>query len=201
LSIIRRTEEVDLPANPVRLSQAVALAAGAVLVLPASVSAAEACVLGDWRLTEYRSAAKGRNVEINAEGGEGARLSLTGKTASYGFDKAKKVVTKGNDNGDRYVLKSVYKKRILFKSTLKGSKKGTLVLKRKTATGDATVKHTFNTVPMSRRKLAKHYRDGDVDPFIPVRHTFTCSGRTLKLAATLSDPVAPAAVTAVYRRL
>lgn len=190
-----------MPATQVRLSQAVALAVGAVFTLLAPASAAKACVVGDWRLTEYRSAATGRGVEISAEGGEGARLSLTRKTASYGFDKAKKVVTKGNDHGDRYVLKSVYKKRILFKGTLKGSEKGTLVLKRKTATGDATVKPTFNTVPMSRRKLAKHYRDGNVDPFIPVRHAFTCSGRTLRLTATLSDPVAPAAVTAVYRRL
>ncbi len=189
-----------MPATPARLLPAVVLVAGAVLALPAPASA-RPCVTDDWRLTRYRMAAVGPNVEISAKGGEGARLSITKKSLSYDFTRAKKIVTEGADNGDDYVMTSVYKKKLSFASTLKGAKKGTLSIRRKTGSGDATVKTVFNKTPLPAVKLARYYRNGNTDPFIPVRPAFACAGKTLKVTATLPDPVAPATVTATYRRL
>ncbi|WP_157963650.1 hypothetical protein [Actinocorallia populi] len=189
-----------MPATPARLLPAAALAAGAVLALSAPASA-KACVTDDWKLTRYRMAAAGQDVRISAKGGEGTRLSITKKTLSYDFTKAREVVAEGNDNGDEYTLTSVYKKKLHFKSSLKGGRKGTLSIKRGSATGDATVKSLFNTISLRTVKLARHYRNGNVDPLVPARPAFACSGRTLKLTAVLSDPAAPATVTATYRRI
>ena len=189
-----------MPAIRVRPLTAAALAAGAVLALPAPASA-KACVTDDWKLTRYRMTATGQDVVISARGGEGARLSITKKALSYDFTRAKKVVTEGADNGDEYTMTSTYRKKLHFASTLKGAKKGSFSLKRKSATGDATVKSLFNKTPLPAVKLARYYRNGNTDPFIPVRPAFACAGKTLKVTATLPDPVAPATVTATYRRL
>lgn len=202
LVIIRRPppEEAALPVIPARLPAAAVLLAGAVLVPPAPASAGS-CVTDDWKLTRYRMKAVGQDVEIKAEGAEGTRLRIARKSLSYDFARAGKVRTSGDDNGDRYTMTSVYKKKIAFDSTLKGARKGTLEIKRRTGEGDATVKSVFNTISLRTVRLARYYRDGNVDPLIPVRQTFTCSGGTLKITATLPDPAAPAAVTATYRRL
>lgn len=196
-------KEYDLSAAPLRLLSAAVLTAGLALAAPAPASAAaNACAVGTWKLTKYSLKSHINEVTANAKGGEGTRLTITKKSATYDFSRAKKVVTKGVAEGDAYAVTDVFKKKLTFKSSLIGKKKtGSLTLKPKSATGAATISSSIGGQSTGTAKLAKNYRAGMVDPFIPTFGQYTCTSKTLKLVLEADGPQTALASVHHYRRV
>lgn len=170
-------------AVPARLVLAAALATGSALALPASATAAArpSCLIGKWKLTKYKMDSTVQGAKATAQGGAGARLTVTKKTVSYTFTGSKKVITTGINGEQPYTKVDVYKKRLTFKSTLNGVKKGDLTLKVASAAGDATLSTKWNGVSLGTSKLAKTYRKGQMEPFVPPYARYTCTSKALKL--------------------
>ena len=190
------------PISSVRVLSAVALTAGLALALPAPASAApKSCAVGKWQLTKYKLKSHIEEVTANAKGGEGTRLTIAKKSVAYDFSRAKKVTTKGVAEGDPYTVVDVFKKKLTFKSSLTGSKTGSLTLKPKSATGNATITSALGGVPTGTATLAKNYRAGLDDPFIPVFGQFTCTSKTLKLVLEADGPKTTITSEHYYRRV
>ncbi|GAA0936898.1 hypothetical protein [Actinocorallia libanotica] len=188
--------------TPLRLLSAVALTAGLALTVPAAASAAPgSCAVGTWQLTKYRLKSHIDEATANAKGGEGTRLTITRKSASYDFSRAKKVFTKGVVEGDSYTETDTFRKKLAFKSSLTGKKMGSLTLKRKSATGNATISSIVGGQPTGSAKLAKNYRAGLEDPFIPVFVQYTCTSKTLKLVLEADGPMTTITSVHQYRRV
>ncbi|MEO3788010.1 hypothetical protein ABGB12_32185 [Actinocorallia sp. B10E7] len=188
--------------TPLRLLSAAALTAGLAFTVPAPASAAAgSCAVGTWKLTKYRFKSHIEEVTANAKGGEGTRLTITRKSAAYDFSRAKKVVTKGVAEGDPYTVTDVFKKKLTFKSALMGKKTGNLTLKPKTATGNATISSVLGDQPTGTAKLARNYRAGLEDPFIPTFGQYTCTSKTLKLVLEADGPNTTIASVHHYRRV
>ncbi|ROO86166.1 hypothetical protein EDD29_3729 [Actinocorallia herbida] len=191
-----------MSAVSVRLVSAAVLAAGLAFAVPAPASAAAGpCAVGTWKLTKYKYKSHIDEVTANAKGGEGARLTITKKSAAYDFSRAKKVVTKGVVEGDAYTVTDVFKKKLTFKSGLTGKKTGSLTLKPKSATGGATISSWLGGQPTGTAKLAKNYKGGLEDPFIPTFGQFTCTSKTLKLVLEADGPGTTIASVHEYRRV
>ena len=191
-----------MSATAPRLLTAAVLAAGAALVLPAPASAApKPCAVGTWKLTEFRFSAKAPGIEATATGGEDTRLTIAKKSVAYDFAHTRQVITKGRDNDGEITLVSTYKKRVTFKSTFTGTKKGALSLQPRSATGSATVSNTYNGRHLNGHKLAAHYRQGNVDFLIPVRPSYTCTSKTLTLTAKTPGTLGIGTVKAHYKRV
>lgn len=190
--------------TPLRLLSATVLTAGLAFAVPAPASAAATpCAVGTWKLTKYTLKSHIEEVTANAKGGEGTRLTITRKSASYDFSRAKKVITKGVAEGDPYTVTDVFKKKLTFKSslsTIAGTKTGGLTLKPKTATGNATITSFLGAQPTGTAKLAKNYRAGLEDPFIPVYGQYTCTSKTLKLVLEADGPRTTITSVHYYRR-
>ncbi|MCD0453016.1 hypothetical protein LO762_28105 [Actinocorallia sp. API 0066] len=169
---------------------AAALTVGLVLAVGAPASAApKPCAVGTWQLTKYTLKSHINEVTANAKGGTGTRLTITKKSATYDFSKAAKVVTKGVAEGDPYKVTDVFKKKVTFKSTLIGKKKtGSLTLRPKTGTGNATISSFLGKQPTGTAKLAKIYRTGIEDPFLPTFGQYTCTSKTLRLVLEADGP-------------
>lgn len=168
-----------------RLALAAALTAGAVLALPAAASAApkkQPCAVGKWKLTQYKLNSKGKNYTVQASGGQGAKLTIAKKTVKFNFDGSKKVVAKGEFEGEAIEVVSVFRKTLTVKSTLKGNKKGSLVLKQKSASGNAKVTESSKGQSLGSYNIAQAYRKGEADPFVPSAAHYTCTAKTLKLS-------------------
>lgn len=160
------------------------------VVVAASVSvaapaqAAKACVLGKWRGTSYSIIIQGPAGETYGEGLKGVRLTITRTSLAYDFNKSTRETNTGYSLGSpTFISWSKYTKKLRVKATVKGSKKGTIVLKHKTATGDATGTDT-QTWPEHKYNgtwsMAKNVRTGIAESFVPVKSSFSCSGKTLK---------------------
>ena len=191
-------------ATPRTASAALATAlAAAVLTLPAPTSAAaKPCLLGQWRLTGYTLDAKGPGSFTTARGAQGIRLTVTRKSVAYDFDGARKLVVKGRSDGEKYELRTTYRKRLTLKSTLKGTKKGTLALKAKSAKGGATAAVVRNGAPVITYNLAQSvYRQGEWEPVAPLRSSYTCTGKTARLRMTHTDESGTGTIVMTYRRL
>ncbi|WP_106400768.1 hypothetical protein [Actinocorallia populi] len=188
---------------PLRLLTAAALTAGLAVTVASPASAAPGpCAVGTWKLTKYTLKSHIEEVTANAKGGEGTRLTITRKSASYDFSRAKKVVTRGVAEGDPYTVTDVFKKKLAFKSTLVGKKKtGSLTLKPKTATGAATISSFLGDQSTGTAELAKNYRAGLKDPFIPDFGQYTCTSKTLKLVLEADGPRTTITSVHHYRRV
>ncbi|MEO3787375.1 hypothetical protein ABGB12_28955 [Actinocorallia sp. B10E7] len=188
---------------PARLMLAAALATGGALSLPASASAApKSCLVGKWKLTKYKMNGNIGGEIINSQGGGGTRLTIKKKSVVYDFARSERVVTKGKTaDGKAYRMVDVYKKKVTFNSTLTGAKKGSLSLKPKSATGNATFTTTLNGVPAGTTKIAKYYRKGEIDPFIPVYAQFSCSAKAMGLLMEAEGPEGALASEFYYTRL
>ena len=187
---------------PLRLLSAAVLTAGLAFAVPAPASAAAApCAVGTWKLTKYTLKSHIEEVTAKAKGGEGTRLTITKKSASYDFSRAKKVVTKGVVEGDPYTVTDVFKKKLTFKSSLIGKKKmGSLNLKPKTATGGATISSFLGNQSTGTAKLVRNYKAGLYDPFIPTFGQYTCTSKTLKLVLEADGPRTTIASVHYYKR-
>ncbi|WP_106400134.1 hypothetical protein [Actinocorallia populi] len=173
---------------PARLMLAAAVAAGGILAVPAS-AAPKSCLVGKWRLTKYETNSNVGGEVFNAQGGGGTRLTITKKSVKFDFSGSERVVTKGKmPGGKAYRMVNVYKKSVKFKSALRGSKKGALMLKPKSATGTATFTTVLNGAPMGTTKIAKYHRSGETDPFIPASALFTCKGGMMSLLMEADGP-------------
>ncbi len=188
---------------PLRLFSAAVLTAGLALAVSAPASAApNPCAVGTWKLTKYTLKSHINEVTANAKGGEGTRLTITKKKAAYDFTRAKKIVTKGVVEGDRYTVTDVFKKKLAFKSSLTGKKRtGSLTLKPKSATGGATISSFLGGKSTGTAKLAKNYRAGLEDPFIPTFGQYTCTSKTLKLVLEADGPQTTITSVHHYRRI
>ncbi|GAA0955676.1 hypothetical protein [Actinocorallia libanotica] len=177
--------------------------AAAVLTLPAPASAAaRSCLLGKWKLTGYTLDAKGPGSYATGRGGQGTVLTVTGKSVTYDFDGARKLVVKGRSDGEKYELRTTYRKRLTLKSTLKGAKKGTLALKAKSAKGSAGATVVRNGAPVISYNLAQSvYRQGEWEPVAPLRSSYTCTARTARLRMTHTDESGTGTIVVTYRRL
>lgn len=185
-----------------RLLSAAALTAGLAFTVPAPASAApKPCAAGTWKLTKYTLKSHIEEVTAKAKGGEGTRLTITKKSAAYDFSRSKKIVTKGVVEGDPYTVTDVFKKKLTFKSTLTGKKKtGSLTLKPKTATGGATISSFLDNQSTGTAKLARNYKAGLYDPFIPTFGQYTCTSKTLKLVLEADGPKTTIASVHYYKR-
>jgi hypothetical protein len=160
----------------------VVMAASISVAVPAQ--AAKACVLGAWKGTSYSMIIQGPAGETYAEGAKGVRLTIARTSLAYDFDKSTRETLTGYSLGSpTFRSWSKYTKKLRVKATVKGSKKGSVVLKRKTATGDAT-STTTQTWPehkvLGTWNMAKDLRKGSAQYVVPVKSSFTCSGKTLK---------------------
>ncbi|MEO3782730.1 hypothetical protein ABGB12_05345 [Actinocorallia sp. B10E7] len=162
--------------------------AGALVAASVSVAgpaeAAKACVLGKWKSTSQRLIIQGSGGETHGNGVKGVRLTITRTSLAYDFDKSTRETLVGSSLGSPTFRSWVkYTKKLKVKATVKGSKKGTVVLKPKTARGDATGTGA-TTWPeyesMGRWNIAENVREGVVEDAVPVKSSFSCSGRTLK---------------------
>lgn len=162
---------------------------GAVVAASMSVAvpaqAAKACVLGKWRGTSYLISIKGPAGETYGKGAKGVRLTITRTSAVYNFDKSTKETLAGYGFGElTFTSWYKYTKTLRVKATVKGSKKGTIVLKAKTATGNAssTGAQTWpEHLTYPKASMAKSLRKGTAESVVPVKSSFACSGKTLKL--------------------
>lgn len=197
------SKEYHLSATSLRLLSAAALTAGMVFAVSAPASAAPApCVVGTWKLTKYTMKSRIDGVTANAKGGAGTRLTITKKSTAYDFSKAKKVVTKGVSMGDPYTVTDTFKKKLRFKSSILGKKKiGGLSIKAKSATGGATISSFLNGQSTGTAKLARNYRAGLTDPFIPTSAQYTCTARKLKLVMEADGPGTTITSVHHYRRV
>ncbi|GAA2735127.1 hypothetical protein GCM10010439_59140 [Actinocorallia aurantiaca] len=190
-----------MSASPVRLILAAALAAGAAFALPAPASAApKQCAIGKWRLVKYSLIAKGETTST-VKGGAGTKLTVTPKKFAYDFTGSKKVVLKTAIEGTPITVNRTYRKRLAFKSTLKGAKKGKFSLRAKSASGNAVVRSTFNGTPTDPEYLVKIYRKGDFDPFIVPYGNYACTAKVLKFQSKHADETGTSVVSATYRRI
>jgi hypothetical protein len=161
-----------------------AVVAASVSVVATPAEAAKACVLGKWRSTSYSLIIQGPAGETYGEGAKGVRLTITRTSVAYDFNKSTKEMLTGYSLGSPTFRSSwKYAKKLRVKATVKGSKKGSIVLKHKTASGDATGTGTRlwpehkNT---GTSNMAKNLRKGTAESQVPVKSSFTCSGKTLK---------------------
>ena len=160
-----------------------AVVAGSVAVA-APAEAAKACVLGKWRGTSYRMIIQGPAGETFAEGAKGVRLTISRTSLVYDFSKSTRETLAGSSLGSpTFRSWAKYTKKLHVKATVKGSKKGSVVLKAKTATGDATGTGA-QTWPEYKNNgkwnMAKNLRTGTAESVVPVKSSFSCSGKTLK---------------------
>ncbi len=187
--------------SPVRLALAAALAAGAAFALPAPASAApKQCAIGKWQLVKYSLVAKS-DTTSTVKGGAGTKLTITPKKFTYDFTGSKKVVLKTVLDGTPLTINRTYRKRLAFKSVIKGTKKGKFSIKPKSASGNAVVDSTLGGTPAGRENLAKIYRKGDYDLFVMPYGKYTCSGKVLKFQTRFSDETGTSTVSAAYRRI
>ncbi len=177
--------------------------AATVLALPAPASAAaKPCLLGKWKLTRYTLDAKGPGSYATGRGGQGIRLTVAKKSVTYDFNGSKKLVVTGRSDGEKYSLKTAYRKRLTLKSTLKGAAKGTLALKAKSAKGNATATVTRNGAPVITYNVAESvYRESGWEPVAPLRTTYTCNARTARFQMKNTDESGTGTIVLVYRRL
>jgi len=172
------------------------------LALPASASAAaKPCLLGKWKLTKYSMNAKGPGSKATSWGGQGVRLTVAEKSVTYDFGGSKPIIIKGFSDGEKYDMKTTYRKRLTLKSTLKGAKKGTLALKPKSAKGDARAALVMNGAPFITYSVAKVYREGSWEPVAPTRARYTCTAKTARFKMTETDESGTGTVVLDYRRL
>jgi hypothetical protein len=190
-----------LSASPARSVLAAALAAGAVLALPASASAApKQCAVGKWKLTSYSLVVKGEEP-ASVKGGAGTKLTITPKKFTYDFNGSKKVVMKASIDGTPITINRTYRKQLSFKAVLKGTKKGKYTLKEKSASGNAVVHSTFGGITGDPEYLVKAYRKGEGDPFVLPFGNYTCTAKALKVTLKHTDESGTGTVTAAYRRI
>ncbi|MEO3783041.1 hypothetical protein ABGB12_06920 [Actinocorallia sp. B10E7] len=189
-------------AVPTRVALAAALAAGAALALPTAAAAApkQPCAVGKWKLTQYKLDSRSEGYTAKAKGGEGTRLTITKKTVTYDFNRSKKVVTKGVLEGEAYSVTSVFRKTLKMKSTLRGNKKGGILLNVQSASGNAKVAETANGKYLGSHSIVKTYRKGETDPFIPPAAFFTCGAKTLKLVLEADGGDSTLDAVYVYKR-
>ncbi|WP_106403283.1 hypothetical protein [Actinocorallia populi] len=158
--------------------------ASASVVAASPAEAAKSCVLGKWKSTSYTMLIQGAGAETHGSGLKGVRLTVSRTSLAYDFNKSTKEELIGYNLGDPSFRSQVkYAKKLSVKATVRGAKKGSVVLKPRTATGDATGANT-RTWPehenLSKWKLAKSLRTGTPESFVPVKSSFSCSGKTLK---------------------
>ncbi|GAB2828387.1 hypothetical protein GCM10022221_28500 [Actinocorallia aurea] len=191
-----------MSATSVRLFSAAVLAAGLASVVSAPASAAaNPCAVGTWKLTKYSLKSHINEVTANAKGGVGTRLTIAKKSVTFDFAKSKKVVTKGVAEGDAYAVTDIFKKKLTFKSSLIGKKTGSLTLKPKSATGGATISSSIDGQSTGTANLAKNYKGGMEDPFVPTFGQFTCTSTTLKLVLEADGPQTTIKSVHTYRRI
>ncbi len=185
-----------------RLMLAAVVAAGGALAVPASASAApKSCLVGNWKLTKYKMNSNIDGEVINSQGGGGTRLTVTKKSVKFDFAGSEKVVTKGKKPGGKaYRMAEAYKKSLTFKSSFKGAKKGSLLLKVKSATGKATVTTLIGGKPVGTVKLANYHRKGEVTPFIPIFAKFSCTSKMMSLLMEADGPGGAMASEFYYTR-
>jgi len=181
---------------------AAAVAAGGVLAVPASASAApKSCLVGKWKLTKYKMNSNVGGEVITSQGGGGTKLTVTKKSVKFDFAGSEKVVIKGKKPGGKaYRMAESYKKGLTFKSSFKGAKKGSLLLKAKSATGKATVTTLIGGKPISTIKVANYHRSGEVNPFIPVFAQFSCTSKMMSLLMEADGPDGAMASEFYYTR-
>lgn len=146
---------------------------------PAGAAAAGPCAVGKWRLTNF-SAENIGYVEYTdvSKGLKGVRLTVTKSALSYDFTRSKKAVITGTDSGKPINEWMKYDKKLKVGVKLRGRAKGTVALKAKTASGDATF--TRSQAPGRHRSLAAVIRDKRLwDMVVLKRASYTCTARTL----------------------
>jgi len=164
------------------------VAASMSVVVPAQ-AAAKACVLGKWRSTSYHMTIENGVGQTYAKGAKGVRLTITRTSLAYDFNKSTKETLTGFSSGSLIFRSSYqYAKKLRVKATVKGAKKGSIVIKSKTATGNAT--GTGRRTWPERKNLgtynmAKSLRSGSVQSLVPVKSDFSCSGKTLKFFSSV----------------
>lgn len=174
------------------------------IVAASPAEAAKACVLGKWKSTSYTMLIQGVGAETHGSGLKGVRLTVGRTSLAYDFRKAAKEELIGYDLGDPSFRSQVkYAGKLNVKATVRGSKKGSVVLKPKTATGGATGANT-QTWPehqkLSKWKLAKNLRAGTPESFVPVKSSFSCSGKTLKFFSSYKHRGYTVSVGRVFTR-
>jgi hypothetical protein len=186
-----------------RLVSVAALAAGAVAVVPGGASAAPApCAVGKWRLTKYTLKSSIEGVTAKGSGGQGTLLTVGKKSVTYDFSRAKKVTTKGVVEGYRYTLVETFRKKVTFKADLVGKKKtGSISLKTRSGKGGATISGVYGGDPVATVKIAKSYKAGKSNPFVPTFGAYTCTGKTLKLVLEADGPNSTITSVHHYRRV
>lgn len=189
-----------------RYALATVLAAGAVSALPAPVAAAPgggSCLIGDWTLTRYSMAIKGKDVALTTTGGQGAKLRITRSNAVYDFTGSKRTVTKGVRSGQPVAMWADYEGRLGLKSRFRGTKAGVFTTKPASAAGNAI--GTLGQIQPEKKVLGKYslvetYRRGEWGALTPLRADFKCNARALKFAAKKKDFFGTSVVTIYYRR-
>jgi len=182
---------------------AAALTAGAVLALPAVASAApkkRPCAVGKWKLTQYKLSSKSKDYTVQSSGGQGTKLTITEKTVKFGFDGSKKVVDKAEFGAEAFEIVSVFRKTLTVKSTLKGNKKGSLVLKAKSASGNAKVTESTEGKVLNSYNVAQAYRKNEANPFVFSSSPYTCTAKTLKLVLKARNGGDTVSVAYAYKR-
>lgn len=154
------------------------------LTVAAPAGAAKACVLGKWRGTSYTSIIAGSGAETHGSGAKGVRLKITRTSLAYDFDRSTREKLVGSSFGSPlFESWTTYRKKLGVKAKVKGSKKGTIVLKHKTATGNATGTGVTTWPEQGKPKkwkIAENLRAGVPETLVPVKSSFSCSGKTLK---------------------
>ncbi|WP_106399497.1 hypothetical protein [Actinocorallia populi] len=152
---------------------------------PAGAAAARPCVVGKWKLTGFTARNLGY-VEYTAvsKGMKGVRLTVAKSSLSYDFTRSKKAVTTGTDSGKPIDEWTKYDRRLKVGATFRGGAKGTLALKARTASGDATFTHS--QAPSRHRSLPARIRKKQWDMVVLKRASYTCTAETLTFRTSQS---------------
>ena len=162
-----------------RLALSSALAASALLAAASPAeAAARPCAVGKWTLTDFSSKTIGyTEYQSASKGMKGVRLTVAKSSLSYDFTGSKRATTTGVDSGEPIKEWTKYNKKLKVRAALKGGAKGTLALKTKTASGDATLTHS--RAPQRRHGLAALIRKKKWDMVVLKRASYTCTAETL----------------------